>query len=348
MYPLPNQEARTVAKKLVEEFFLHVSPPKQIHSDQSQQFQSRIMVEVCNLLGVNKTRTSPYHHQSDGLIERFNQTLLAMLTTVIDNDPDDWEDHLKPLCMAYNSSVHPTTGYNPLFLMFRRQVWMLMDVMYGQPYECHMPQEHVQQLRACLETAYSFVMLVTNGTPTGQIEGILQYGKPYDDGDLVWLCSPVVHKDIGRKLYLSWTGPYKIVGRISEVTYSIQHVSCRKCWIVGHFDRLKPCHSDIRHQLPDMRFIFISFFTSSFKDRVNTTLVSPEDPPAPSLSSHCLRRIHRKPDYYSLGFCSFADSGRFLVKGGSKCIRLVNWLLYMYVILTDSDYVITVLCLNLC
>ena len=42
-------------------------------------------------------------------------------------------------------------------------------------------------------------------------------GKPYDEGDLVWLCSPVVHKDRGRKLHLPWTGPHKIVQQISEV-----------------------------------------------------------------------------------------------------------------------------------
>ena len=127
-YPLPNQEAATVAKKLVDEFFFRFSPPEQLHSDQGRNFESDIIAEVCKLLGVLKTRTTPYHPQSDGLVERCNRTLLNMLATAAQEKPFDWENHLRRLCIAYNTSVHPTTGYTPFFLMFgedahRHYVW---------------------------------------------------------------------------------------------------------------------------------------------------------------------------------------------------------------------------------
>ena len=64
-YGIPNQEAITVATKLVDELFCRFSIPEQLHSDQGRQFESNLMQEVRKLLHVNKTRTTPYHPQSD-------------------------------------------------------------------------------------------------------------------------------------------------------------------------------------------------------------------------------------------------------------------------------------------
>ena len=86
-YPIPNQEATTITSKLTDEFFFCFSPPEQLHSDQGRNFESAVIAEVCKLLGVAKTRTTPYHPQSDGLVERFNRTLLDMLATAVHEQP---------------------------------------------------------------------------------------------------------------------------------------------------------------------------------------------------------------------------------------------------------------------
>ena len=59
-FAIPNQEATTVAKKITNEFFFRFSPPEQLHSDQGRQFESTLIAEVCRLLNINKTRTTPY------------------------------------------------------------------------------------------------------------------------------------------------------------------------------------------------------------------------------------------------------------------------------------------------
>ena len=100
VYAIPNQEASTVAEKLVNEFFLCFSLPEQLHSDQGRQFESSLMKEICRLLGIHKSRTTPYHPQSDGLVERFNRTLLSMLATSSREHPSTWESHLPKVCMA--------------------------------------------------------------------------------------------------------------------------------------------------------------------------------------------------------------------------------------------------------
>ena len=78
-YALPDARAETVAKKLVEEFICRYGIPLEIHSDQGSNFESHLFAEMCRLLGITKTRTTPYNPKSDGMIERFNRTLINMI-----------------------------------------------------------------------------------------------------------------------------------------------------------------------------------------------------------------------------------------------------------------------------
>ena len=73
-FALPNQEAKTVAKKLVDEVFCKFFPLNQLPSDQGRQFEFDVIQEICTLLLILKTCTTPYHPQSDGAVERVNRT----------------------------------------------------------------------------------------------------------------------------------------------------------------------------------------------------------------------------------------------------------------------------------
>ena len=79
--------------------------PSVIHSDQGREFENKIMQELCILCGSHKTRTTPYHPESDGMVERFNRTLLMMLAMFAGKNRDDWDDLLPAVMMAYRSSV---------------------------------------------------------------------------------------------------------------------------------------------------------------------------------------------------------------------------------------------------
>ena len=69
-YAIPNHTAQVVADKLVTEFVTHFGVPQQLHSDQGREFESDLFQELCRLLEIDKTRTTPYRPQSDGLVER--------------------------------------------------------------------------------------------------------------------------------------------------------------------------------------------------------------------------------------------------------------------------------------
>jgi transposase InsO family protein len=75
VYPIPNQEASTVAEALVTNFFCRFGAPRELHSDQGRNFESHLLNEVLQRLGISKTRTTPLHPQSDGMVERYIKTI---------------------------------------------------------------------------------------------------------------------------------------------------------------------------------------------------------------------------------------------------------------------------------
>ena len=93
-YAVPNQEAKTVATVLVREFVCRFGTPLELHSDQGRNFESELIKEMCDILGINKTRTTPYHPQSDGMVERYNQTLATQLSMFVNENHSDWDEHL--------------------------------------------------------------------------------------------------------------------------------------------------------------------------------------------------------------------------------------------------------------
>ena len=79
----------------MDEFIIcRYGAPERIHTDQDGNFESSLFQEVCRFLGIEKTRTSAYHPEGDGIIERFNRTLEAMLSKYVEKYQRDWDIHL--------------------------------------------------------------------------------------------------------------------------------------------------------------------------------------------------------------------------------------------------------------
>ena len=152
-YPTRNQEAKTVARILVEHFIPHYGIPERIHSDQGGSFEGKVIHHLCKVLGVKKSRTTPYHPQGDGTTERYNRTLLSMLRSLNEEKKLEWKEHLAMLVHAYNATRHESTGYSPFFLMFGRRPRLAVDVFLGLPGSEDLGRE-VRSVQDTLSSAY--------------------------------------------------------------------------------------------------------------------------------------------------------------------------------------------------
>ena len=111
---------------------------------------------MCKLLDIQKTHTTTYHPQSDGMVERLNRTLTSMLSAFVNSN---WNVHLPYIMMAYRSSVHDTTGMTPNTIMFGREVATPLDLQYEMPSQIKETPSNkwVWELQERLENAHAFV-----------------------------------------------------------------------------------------------------------------------------------------------------------------------------------------------
>ena len=99
-------------------------------SDQASEFTGQVISELCDLLGVTKIRTSPYHPQTNGTIKRVHQTLRRMIAKMDPDKRTKWPSHLGPILIAYNATRSLITGYSPYFLMFRRRPRLPVNLLF--------------------------------------------------------------------------------------------------------------------------------------------------------------------------------------------------------------------------
>ena len=115
-FAMADQEAETVAKILVEEIICRHGAPKQILTDRGSNFMSAVMNQVYQLFHIHKVSTSSYHPQTDGLVERYNSTLLDMLSAYGNANQDDWDIYLPFLHMTYRTTEHKRAKMSPLYM----------------------------------------------------------------------------------------------------------------------------------------------------------------------------------------------------------------------------------------
>ena len=100
-------------------------------SDQGANFESILLRELCQLLNIKMSRTTPYHPMGNGMCERFNQTLCNMLDNLKPDQKKDWKRYIGPLLYVYNCTRHDSTGQSPFFLLFGREPRLPVDLAFG-------------------------------------------------------------------------------------------------------------------------------------------------------------------------------------------------------------------------
>jgi len=83
-----------------------------------KEYRGKTVKELCELTGITKTRTTPFHPQCDGQTERMNQTLLQILRTTADENPASWPQRLPTIMSAYRMTIHKVTGVTLNMAMF--------------------------------------------------------------------------------------------------------------------------------------------------------------------------------------------------------------------------------------
>ena len=239
--PMKNIDADRVAEELVN-IFSRVGLPKEILTDQGTNFQSQLLQEIHRLLQVTALRTTPYHPQTDGLTERFNQTLKSMLRKFATKEGKDWDRLIPYLLFTYREVPQASTGFSPFELLYGRSVRGPLDVL----------KESWEARKKSSESVVSYVLLMRERMEA-MVEEVQKNCEKaqkkqkqwYDEnarerefqvGDYVLVLLP----DSTQKLFARWQGPYVIKRKVGDVDYQVDK---KKQYRVLHVNLLSKWHA---------------------------------------------------------------------------------------------------------
>lgn len=115
--PLPNQSSGTIAEAFVDKFVCILGAPKAILTDQGRNFISDLMKKIAKIFRIRKFRTTAFHPQSNGSLERSHHALSEYLKQYA-NEQKQWDRWVSLAMFNYNTSVHEATKHTPYELVF--------------------------------------------------------------------------------------------------------------------------------------------------------------------------------------------------------------------------------------
>lgn len=228
-FPTKDITAETISRTLYEGWISRFGCPKKLTSDQGRQFESQLFNELMTLLGIYKLRTTPYHPQSNGAVERWHRSLKAALTARLCNVvSSSWVDELPTVLLGLRTAARSDNGISAAEMTYGTTLRLPADYYDLKPQkEIDSSYEYVCKLR---DTIRNFQSIATRKNSEQNV---------FVHPDLK-SCQYVFvrHDALRRPLQPTYDGPFRVLKRDSKV-YIIQ-MPGRKASI--SVDRLKPAY----------------------------------------------------------------------------------------------------------
>lgn len=222
-FPMKDQTASSCARLVVNEVISRFGCPLDLHSDQGRNFESDIFKELCRLLHIRKTRSSPRHPQGNGQTERFNRTLVNMIRSYIADQQDKWDENLGCLTGAYRATVNDSTQMTPNMLMLGREVRVPLEAVIT-PKELDSQGTYVTELKKRLKRAHEIVRqnLKRSAMRQKAYYDVKATLNSFKTGDLVWYLNEVRKVGLCEKLQALYIGPVLVISPKGPRDYVIQ------------------------------------------------------------------------------------------------------------------------------
>ncbi|XP_062284313.1 uncharacterized protein LOC133990154 [Scomber scombrus] len=201
--PAKKEDAKTVIKFLINHYIPTYGFPKRIRSDNGTHFKNKDLQEVEAALGLKHAFGAVYHPQSQGKVERMNQSIKGKIGKVCAQTKLSWVDALPLALMSLRSSVNSITGFTPYELKTGQQFpGPGAGVQMVDRERVHVRYKPYYDQLTALVSAFSKQVGAVKGDPERQ-------NPPTTD----WVLLKVIKRKWSEP---RWTGPFKVVERTSH------------------------------------------------------------------------------------------------------------------------------------
>ncbi|VDN20139.1 unnamed protein product [Gongylonema pulchrum] len=218
-YPIPDKKADTIVKVFADEWCAREGRTLlALISDRGAEFvNGKIMTAISEGLGMTQTFTAGYNLRANGLTERMNRTLIAMLakSTPV---PMDWDRRVPYVLFAYNATPHSTTGESPFYLLHGFDPDFPLEMGKGREvsvYEVDMDDcktELLAGLKLAREIACNTASKSQQGNKILYDRRNRTSSDVFKTDDRVYVYMPnEQRKRANPKLHWNYTGPYRVL-----------------------------------------------------------------------------------------------------------------------------------------
>ena len=212
---------------------MSVGVPRKILTNQGSNFTSWLLTELYRLLHVHAIRISPYHLQTDSLVERFNQTHTHAMEGCTDQRQGLGQTHSIPAICISEGTQGLHYRFSPFELLYGRAVLGPLDIL-RESWEAAKKDNdsvvsYILSLREKLQKTSQLARSNLQAAQSTQKEGYdrMARERSFQLGDQVL----ILLLTTANKLAAEWQGPYRIVNRVGEVNYVVHMRDCRKNWL---------------------------------------------------------------------------------------------------------------------
>lgn len=227
---------------------------ERILTDQGVNFESKVMKQLCELLGSNKLHTSTYHAPGNGITERLNRTIKPALAKFVNERHTDWDAYLQLTISAYNNSVHSSTGVSPYEAMFNRQPVMVADIIMNNKLPINTAVKDVADFTLAMRNrAHKLNSLIFDNNEIASAKQKHYYDRfvrnntKFQVGDLVKINNTGKSVGLVKSFMPKFIGPFQITRILGDLNYQLESANL-KTQIV-HYNKLSKFNNRINDVL---------------------------------------------------------------------------------------------------
>ncbi len=237
--PMKSYTAELTAQALLS-VICFTGTPLVILSDQGSNFMSKVLTHLYKKLGISRVRTSPYHPQSNGRLERFHGTLKTMLTKLID-DRHNWPDFLDIVLFFSRNLPHTRHGYTPHELLFLKPTPFILSTLKNFWLSDSNANINLPQFIQELATQAACTNALVRESLSSKVAKS-RLSKEESALSRLKVGSVVLRRvpGLNKCLESSWNGPFIITKLIHPVNCQIRDVEKKSKPVVVHVSQLKP------------------------------------------------------------------------------------------------------------
>ena len=234
--PCKTVSAAESARIIFENWICRYSQPQFLHSDRGGAFTSQLFSELTQLFGIKHNFSSPFHSQTNGLVEKTNSVLVRVLSRYVQDRPDDWIKFLQPAVWAYRTAHHSSLGMSAYECLFGISPPDLTDIYFGD-----LRRKRIDSIGTARKAVHEIMPRVRVRLEQARDRMVSQYNKrvydpPLNVGDEVVLYFPVLTPGIARKLQDKWSPGFRVNERVGEHNFVVTN---GKFTTLVHRNRLK-------------------------------------------------------------------------------------------------------------